>query len=113
MRCAAADLDRMLQRLRGLPADRERRIEGVQRIREELALVAPGARRGPALPLFRVPLLVADREAARAEFARRRAWVHYVYDPPLDDYRAPNSSALAGAGSGARLVGAARCRSIH
>jgi dTDP-4-amino-4,6-dideoxygalactose transaminase len=89
MRYTGADLDRMLERLRGLPADRERRIEGVERLRKELALVAPGARRGPALPLFRVPLLVADREAVRAELARRRAWIHYIYDPPLDDYAGP------------------------
>ncbi|MFG3286394.1 DegT/DnrJ/EryC1/StrS family aminotransferase [Streptomyces sp. NPDC048111] len=44
----------------------------------------PGA--GPAQPLFRVPLLVEDRDAARAALARARITVGYLYDPPLDDY---------------------------
>ncbi len=50
---------------------------------------APAARtteRGRAQPLFRVPLLVADREAAAAALARRGIVVGYLYDPPLDDY---------------------------
>jgi hypothetical protein len=37
-------------------------------------------------PLFRVPLLVADRDAAIAALARRGIVVGYLYDPPLDDY---------------------------
>ncbi len=37
-------------------------------------------------PLFRVPLLVADRDAAIAALARRRITVGYLYDPPLDTY---------------------------
>ncbi|MBD9734957.1 DegT/DnrJ/EryC1/StrS family aminotransferase [Streptomyces sp. H28] len=37
-------------------------------------------------PLFRVPLLVADRDAAMAALARRGIVVGYLYDPPLDDY---------------------------
>jgi hypothetical protein len=37
-------------------------------------------------PLFRVPLFVADRDAAIAELARRGVVVGYLYDPPLDDY---------------------------
>ncbi|GGT18510.1 hypothetical protein GCM10010259_48430 [Streptomyces daghestanicus] len=39
-----------------------------------------------ARPLFRVPLLVADRDAAAAALARRGIVVGYLYDPPLDDY---------------------------
>ncbi|MFE9772315.1 DegT/DnrJ/EryC1/StrS family aminotransferase [Streptomyces sp. NPDC005931] len=39
-----------------------------------------------AQPLFRVPLLVADRDAAIAALARRGIVVGYLYDPPLDDY---------------------------
>ncbi|MFH8802550.1 DegT/DnrJ/EryC1/StrS family aminotransferase [Streptomyces sp. NPDC017936] len=39
-----------------------------------------------APPLFRVPLFVADRDAARAALARRGIVVGYLYDPPLDDY---------------------------
>jgi hypothetical protein len=40
----------------------------------------------PVQPLFRVPLLVADRDAAVAALARRRVTVGYLYDPPLDTY---------------------------
>ncbi|MGW1818124.1 DegT/DnrJ/EryC1/StrS family aminotransferase [Streptomyces sp. NPDC002125] len=47
------------------------------------APVRPGA---PVQPLFRVPLLVADRDAAVAALARRRITVGYLYDPPLDTY---------------------------
>ncbi|MFI9121695.1 DegT/DnrJ/EryC1/StrS family aminotransferase [Streptomyces bikiniensis] len=39
-----------------------------------------------AQPLFRVPLLVEDRDAAVAALARRRITTGYVYDPPLDAY---------------------------
>lgn len=39
-----------------------------------------------AQPLFRVPLFVADRDAAVAALARRGIVVGYLYDPPLDDY---------------------------
>ncbi|MFE9622461.1 DegT/DnrJ/EryC1/StrS family aminotransferase [Streptomyces sp. NPDC006527] len=47
-----------------------------------------GAGAGPASvqPLFRVPLFVADRDAAIAALARRGIVVGYLYDPPLDDY---------------------------
>ncbi|MEU9996031.1 DegT/DnrJ/EryC1/StrS family aminotransferase [Streptomyces sp. NPDC050848] len=37
-------------------------------------------------PLFRVPLLVDDREAAVAALTRRRIVTGYLYDPPLDTY---------------------------
>jgi hypothetical protein len=37
-------------------------------------------------PLFRVPLLVEDRDAAIAALARHRITVGYLYDPPLDAY---------------------------
>ncbi|MFI1397317.1 DegT/DnrJ/EryC1/StrS family aminotransferase [Streptomyces sp. NPDC020681] len=43
-------------------------------------------RPGPAQPLFRVPLLVEDREAAIAALARHGITVGYLYDPPLDAY---------------------------
>jgi dTDP-4-amino-4,6-dideoxygalactose transaminase len=83
-----SDLRRILARLHQLPADQARRIEGVERLRE-LDSVAPAVRQGPALPLFRVPLLVADRNAVRAELERRGIVVGYIYDPPLDDYAGP------------------------
>ncbi|MFH9741815.1 DegT/DnrJ/EryC1/StrS family aminotransferase [Streptomyces roseolus] len=41
---------------------------------------------GEVPPLFRVPLLVDDRDAAVAALARRRVPVGYLYDPPLDAY---------------------------
>jgi Acetyltransferase (GNAT) domain/DegT/DnrJ/EryC1/StrS aminotransferase family len=40
-------------------------------------------------PLFRVPLLVEDRDAVLAELLRRQVPVGYAYDPPLDDYAGP------------------------
>ncbi len=43
-------------------------------------------RPGPVQPMFRVPLLVEDRDAAVAALARRRTTVGYLYDPPLDTY---------------------------
>ncbi|MFF0445510.1 DegT/DnrJ/EryC1/StrS family aminotransferase [Streptomyces sp. NPDC004609] len=43
-------------------------------------------RPGPVQPLFQVPLLVEDRDAARALLARHRIVTGYLYDPPLDDY---------------------------
>ncbi|MFI5475131.1 DegT/DnrJ/EryC1/StrS family aminotransferase [Streptomyces cacaoi] len=57
----------------------------------ELLLSTPWARPGTVRadrvqPLFRVPLFVADRDAARAALARRGIVVGYLYDPPLDDY---------------------------
>ncbi|MFF5182943.1 DegT/DnrJ/EryC1/StrS family aminotransferase [Streptomyces sp. NPDC000345] len=58
----------------------------------ELLLSTPWARPHskagpvPVQPLFRVPLFVADRDAARAALARRGLVVGYLYDPPLDDY---------------------------
>ncbi|MEU5753448.1 DegT/DnrJ/EryC1/StrS family aminotransferase [Streptomyces sp. NPDC047829] len=47
---------------------------------------APREAPGGAQPLFRVPLLVADRDAAVRALARRGIVVGYLYDPPLDDY---------------------------
>ncbi|MFF4657311.1 DegT/DnrJ/EryC1/StrS family aminotransferase [Streptomyces sp. NPDC001381] len=71
------------------------RLDGVLaacRSGTELLLSTPWARPHskagpvPAHPLFRVPLFVADRDAARAALARRGLVVGYLYDPPLDDY---------------------------
>jgi hypothetical protein len=46
-----------------------------------------GVRAAPGVqPLFRVPLFVADRDAAAGALARRGIIVGYLYDPPLDDY---------------------------
>jgi Predicted pyridoxal phosphate-dependent enzyme apparently involved in regulation of cell wall biogenesis len=73
------------RRLRRLPRERERRIAGVQRL-AELPSVAEGVRAHVDQPLFRVPLLVADRDAAIATLERHGIATGYLYDPPYDDY---------------------------
>ncbi|MFE5940342.1 DegT/DnrJ/EryC1/StrS family aminotransferase [Streptomyces sp. NPDC056470] len=45
-----------------------------------------GGEPGEVQPLFRVPLLVEDRDEAIAALARRRIVTGYLYDPPLDTY---------------------------
>ncbi|WP_078962606.1 DegT/DnrJ/EryC1/StrS family aminotransferase [Streptomyces sp. SCSIO 75703] len=78
----------------------DRLDEVLERCREgtELLLATPWApppdpgRRpagGGVQPLFRVPLLVEDRDAARRALDRRGLPVGYLYDPPLDDYAGP------------------------
>lgn len=47
---------------------------------------APAGTHGGVQPLFRVPLLVADRDAAVTALAKRRITTGYLYDPPLDVY---------------------------
>ncbi|WP_369217255.1 DegT/DnrJ/EryC1/StrS family aminotransferase [Streptomyces flavofungini] len=49
------------------------------------ALRDRSAREGP-LPLFRVPLLVEDRDALLDRLVDHGLVCGYVYDPPLDDY---------------------------
>jgi hypothetical protein len=56
---------------------------------------APDAGTGPVQPLFRVPLLVEDRDAAVAALARRGIVTGYLYDPPLDDYAGPEFTELS------------------
>jgi hypothetical protein len=73
-----------VERLRDPELDRSR-IEGVVRTRG-LEAAAPAVNAGDPLPLFRVPLLVRDRDAAAAALAVAGHPLHYVYDPPLDDY---------------------------
>ncbi|MFI8192970.1 DegT/DnrJ/EryC1/StrS family aminotransferase [Streptomyces sp. NPDC085946] len=57
---------------------------------------------GEVQPLFRVPLFVADRDAAIAALARRGITVGYLYDPPLDDYAGPDFTDLSPAPGAAR-----------
>ncbi|MEO3813078.1 DegT/DnrJ/EryC1/StrS family aminotransferase [Sphaerisporangium sp. B11E5] len=68
-----------------LPADRPRRLAGVAKL-AELPTVAPAVLRHTDQPLFRVPLLVADRDAALVTLARQGIPTGYLYDPPYDDY---------------------------
>jgi hypothetical protein len=52
--------------------------------------------------LFRVPLLVVDRDAAIAALARRGIVVGYLYDPPLDDYAGADFTDVSPAPEAAR-----------
>ena len=79
------ELVRTVDRLRLMDEDRRARIEGVRRMRE-LPAIASAAQVGDPQPLFRVPLLVEDREGAGALLEAAGHPFHYVYDPPLDDY---------------------------
>jgi hypothetical protein len=74
-----------VERLRARDRDREARIDSVNRLRG-LAATAPGAKAGDAQALYRVPLLVEDRDAVGAALEAAGHPLHYVYDPPLDDY---------------------------
>ncbi|WP_248959274.1 DegT/DnrJ/EryC1/StrS family aminotransferase [Sphaerisporangium perillae] len=73
------------RRLARLPKDRAARLAGVARL-AELPTVAGGVLDHVDQPLFRVPLLVAERDAAVAALARRGVPTGYLYDPPYDDY---------------------------
>ncbi|MFB9720543.1 DegT/DnrJ/EryC1/StrS family aminotransferase [Planobispora longispora] len=73
------------RRLRALSGQRERRIAGV-RLLAELPTAAAAVRDHRDQPLFRVPLLVSDRDAAVAELERHGVATGYLYDPPYDDY---------------------------
>jgi hypothetical protein len=87
-RPSAPLLEWTLRRLRQLPTERARRIDGVARLRA-LPIAAPAVRQDDPQPLFRVPLLIDDREAAIACLERNLVGVGYIYDPPLDDYAGP------------------------
>jgi hypothetical protein len=78
-------LARTVARLRSGEDDRAARIEGTRRLRQ-LAAVAPAALANEPQALFRVPLLVEDRAAAAASLEVAGHPLHYVFDPPLDDY---------------------------
>jgi hypothetical protein len=81
-------LRKTLDWLHNRAQDEEARIAAVERLRE-FSAAAPAVRRGRATALFRVPLLVTDREAAGRELAAAGHPFEYVYDPPLDDYGGP------------------------
>ncbi|MEV0615265.1 DegT/DnrJ/EryC1/StrS family aminotransferase [Nonomuraea sp. NPDC050404] len=73
------------RRLAEVPRERARRVAGV-RLLAGLPTVAPAVRDDLDRPLFRVPLLVRDRDAAVAELERHGVSTGYLYDPPYDDY---------------------------
>ncbi|MFF4170981.1 DegT/DnrJ/EryC1/StrS family aminotransferase [Streptomyces sp. NPDC001744] len=76
-------LRRTARRLAGLDAVLDAHRAGTARL---LASEYGRAADAEAQPLFRVPLLVEDRDAAAAALARRRITTGYLYDPPLDAY---------------------------
>jgi hypothetical protein len=80
----------------------DERTAGVEQLRS-LPAAAPRVRSEPAAPLFRVPLLVADRDAAASVIAAGGLPVHYVYDPPLDDLLGPEFVDVSPDPSAARL----------
>lgn len=86
-RCRNSAIGRWYQsrRLRALPRERDRRVAGVHLL-AELPSAAGGVRRHVDQPLFRVPLLVEDRDAAIATLERHGVATGYLYDPPYDDY---------------------------
>lgn len=73
------------RRMAGVPEERARRVAGV-RLLAELPTVAPAVRDDLGQPLFRVPLLVRDRDAAIAALERHGVATGYLYDPPYDEY---------------------------
>ncbi|QXE39326.1 DegT/DnrJ/EryC1/StrS family aminotransferase [Streptomyces sp. GMY02] len=78
-----------LARTERLLAGLDARLDAHRRGTEKLLATpwgAPAAGGGPVQPLFRVPLLVRDRDAAIAALARHRITTGYLYDPPLDAY---------------------------
>jgi hypothetical protein len=81
-------LERTVAWLRQCARDQEARLEAVEHLRW-LPAAAPAVRAGAASALFRVPLLVTDREAAGRALAAAGHAFEYVYDPPLDDYAGP------------------------
>ncbi|GHA94445.1 DegT/DnrJ/EryC1/StrS family aminotransferase [Streptomyces termitum] len=84
LRPGAARLGRVRRRLAALDAVLDAHRAGTARL---LASEYAGPPAGGAVqPLFRVPLLVEDRDAAVAALARRRIPAGYLYDPPLDAY---------------------------
>lgn len=83
----AAALRGTLTRLRQLDAEKAQRLRSVERLCQ-LGAAASGTR-GREVPLFRVPLLVEDRDTVRTALAGSGIGVDYIYDPPLDDYAGP------------------------
>lgn len=83
-----AKLRRTVDWLRNRERDHAARIRGVERLRA-LPSISDAVRRSEPEGLFRVPLLVADREAAGKLLEAVGHPFSYVYAPPLDDYAGP------------------------
>jgi DegT/DnrJ/EryC1/StrS aminotransferase family len=72
-----------LRRLEAFEDNRRRRLAGARKICE-LGLTPAGLPSDTAL--FRVPLLIRQRDQVRSHFAKRGLALDYIYDPPLDVY---------------------------
>ncbi|MEF9883306.1 DegT/DnrJ/EryC1/StrS family aminotransferase [Streptomyces sp. P9-A4] len=79
-------LRRTTRRLAGLDGVLDAHRAGTERLLATEYGGGHGGSREEVQPLFRVPLLVDDRDAAVAALARRRITTGYLYDPPLDHY---------------------------
>ncbi|MFJ4870734.1 DegT/DnrJ/EryC1/StrS family aminotransferase [Streptomyces sp. NPDC088757] len=86
LRPGAARLRRTGRRLSRLDAVLDAHRAGTARLLAGEYGSGAGGAAGEARALFRVPLLVEDRDAAVAALARRRITTGYLYDPPLDAY---------------------------
>ncbi|KOX18142.1 hypothetical protein ADL06_31285 [Streptomyces sp. NRRL F-6491] len=86
LRPSAARLRRTGRRLARLDTVLDAHRAGTARLLASEYGSAAGEAGAEARPLFRVPLLVEDRDAAVAALARRRITTGYLYDPPLDAY---------------------------
>lgn len=73
------------RRVAKVPRERARRVAGVRRL-AELPCAAPAVREQVEQPLFRVPLLVRERDRAITELERNGVATGYLYDPPYDEY---------------------------
>lgn len=81
-------LRRTVQWLHHRDQDRERRIRGIERLLDHAA-VSVAVRNAAPTALFRVPLLVEDREWAGRQLEAVNHPFTYVYAPPLDEYAGP------------------------
>ncbi|MGW3347891.1 DegT/DnrJ/EryC1/StrS family aminotransferase [Nonomuraea rubra] len=74
-----------LRRMQVADDQREQRLRGVRRL-AGLKNIAPAVRDHLDQPLFRVPLLVQDRDHAAARLRRLGVITGHIYAPPFDDY---------------------------
>ncbi|MFD8645846.1 DegT/DnrJ/EryC1/StrS family aminotransferase [Streptomyces zaomyceticus] len=87
LRPGAGRLRRTTRRFARLDGVLEAHRAGTVRLRaSEYGTPGDGTAGGAAQPLYRVPLLVEERDPAVAALARHRITTGYLYDPPLDSY---------------------------
>jgi dTDP-4-amino-4,6-dideoxygalactose transaminase len=90
-----------LRRLATFEENRRRRLAGARRL-FELGLTPDGLAMPSDTALFRVPLLVRERDKVRAHFARHRLALDYIYHPPLDAYAPELTEPVAASRSAAQ-----------